>query len=440
MQKTALNIVKILTEAGFIAYFAGGYVRDLLLGQEAKDIDIVTDAKPTDLERLMTKTIPIGKQFGVMQVHEGEHVFEVATFRSDSGYSDGRRPDAVFFTNAQADAKRRDFTINGLFYDPLKEEIIDYVGGQKDLKDGILRFIGKPSERILEDKLRLLRAIRFRNELGLEYHPQTLVGLKEHAAEIINVSHERIRNELLRMFASPRRHLMLQDLQRLGILQHTMPEISDCIGIQQPPQFHPEGDVFEHILEAMEVLPAVTDQTVIWAVLLHDIGKAETCKAGPDQQITCEQHAPLSARRGELLLRRLRFPKKMMNDILWLVKNHMNLVQLTEARVARRRRMFLNPLFPQLLEVHRIDDLAGKGDLTLYQEVRKLYEEDKETILLPGLAPLLDGNDLMKEFNLAAGPKLKQLLELVHDAQLEEKISTKKEALAYLRKEHQDLL
>lgn len=440
MKNTAINIVKVLTDAGFTAYFAGGYVRDLLLGKEAPDIDIVTNAKPDEIERLMPKTIPIGKQFGVVQVHEGNYVFEVATFRSDSGYSDGRRPDAVFYTNAKEDAKRRDFTINGLFYDPIKDRIIDYVDGQKDIENGVLRFIGKPSERILEDKLRILRAIRFRNQLEFEYHPLTLVAIKEHASEVINVSHERVRNELIRMFDSPKRHLMLQDLQRLGVLQHIMPEINDCIGIQQPPQFHPEGDTFEHILEAMEALPAVSDRMVTWAVLLHDIGKAETCKKGKEGQITCHQHTPLSVRRADLALRRLKFPKKTIKCILWLIENHMCLKQLLKSKVATRRKMFLHPLFPRLLELHRIDDLAGKGDLDLYQEIRGLYEEDQQTILLPGMNFLVNGNELMEEFGLKPGPKIKKLLEILHDAQLEEKIKTKEGAFVYLRKKYRDML
>ncbi len=278
MKKTALQIVKKLQKAGHQAFWVGGCVRDILMGKTPKDFDIVTSATPDEVEKLLKKTIPVGKKFGVMLAVENGHHFEIATFRTEKGYKDARRPDKVFWAKAEDDAKRRDFTINSLFYDPVTKKVKDFVSGQKDIKNKILRFIGPADKRIQEDHLRILRAIRFKNTLGFKFDPKAKQALQKNANLVISVSGERIRNELNKMLADSSRLQSLQDLDNLGILKHILPELENCKGAEQPPQFHSEGDVFVHTLIAVKNLPAKCKLSVVWAVLLHDIGKPATWK------------------------------------------------------------------------------------------------------------------------------------------------------------------
>ncbi len=254
MKLTSIEIIKILRGAGFTAYWAGGCVRDMLLGIMPKDFDIATSARPADLKKLLKRIHPIGEKYGVVIAEHGGHHFEIATFRSDSGYSDGRRPDAVLFTNAEQDARRRDFTINALFYDPLEDKIFDYVGGQEDLKNKLVRFIGDPAERIKEDHLRIIRAIRFKNTFGFQYHPETYNALKTHAALSGKVSSERLRDELNKMIIHESFPHAVNDMEDTGVLAEVLPEIQAMKGVAQPVEFHTEGDVYDHTLRALKAL------------------------------------------------------------------------------------------------------------------------------------------------------------------------------------------
>ncbi len=296
MHITAIDLVKTLHKAGFQAYFAGGCVRDMLMGNAPKDIDIVTDALPDELEELFEHTIPIGKQFGVIIVVQNGHHFEIATFRSDSGYSDGRRPDAVTFTTAENDAKRRDFTINGMFYDPIAEKYLDYINGLKDLKAKLIRFIGNADERIQEDHLRLLRAIRFRNQFDFQYEPDTYEAVKKYAPLILEkVSKERIRDELNKMIMDKTLPSMaFEDMSHLGILELIIPELEKLRGCAQPMKFHKEGDVWTHTMAALDSLPPDASLLARWATLLHDIGKPDTFEL--KERIRFNSHASMGAK------------------------------------------------------------------------------------------------------------------------------------------------
>src|SRR3989338_9547818 len=269
MHHSATQIVKTLQDAGHKAYFAGGSVRDMLLKKEAKDYDIATSALPDEIEKLFAETYAVGKNFGVIHVVENSHQFEIATFRSDSGYSDGRRPDAVTFTHAEEDAKRRDFTINGLFYDPVADELHDFVGGRDDLTNKLIRFIGDPHERILEDHLRIIRAIRFKNTLGFGYHPDTYAALKKHAQLADKVSWERVRDELNKIILSRSAPVAFEDMQDTGILPYVLPELEACKGVAQPMQSHQEGVLWPPLMDALSALPEEATLLAHWAVIFQ---------------------------------------------------------------------------------------------------------------------------------------------------------------------------
>ncbi len=273
MQPTAIAICRKLQAAGFEAVFAGGAVRDKLMGMDSGDIDIATSATPDEIEALFAKSYAVGKHFGVIIIEEAGHHFEVATFRSDGGYSDGRRPDAVFFTDKKEDALRRDFTCNALFWDPVAEELFDFVGGEQDITDRVLRFVGDPDARINEDFLRILRAVRFKNSLGFTYGPRLEEALTRHASLVSQVAAERVKTELEKMLAHPSRIAAIHDLERFGLLQIILPEVAALRAI---PDAHRDRDVLEHTLECLQQLPADSSSTLIWAVLLHDTGKALT--------------------------------------------------------------------------------------------------------------------------------------------------------------------
>lgn len=433
MEKTALKLVKTLKAAGYEAYWAGGCVRDMLLKQEPKDYDIVTSAKPEDIEGLLKKTIPIGKQFGVILVLEGVHQFEVATFRSDSGYSDGRRPDAVLFTHAEEDAKRRDFTINALFYDPIDKKVIDFVGGQKDLEERLIRFIGDPHARILEDHLRILRAIRFKNVLQFQYHPDTYHALVKHAKLADNVSGERIRDELNKMLLSDHACDALEDLLETGVLEEVLPEVYAMKGVAQPYQYHHEGDVWAHAKRSLESLSKYASLHLRWATFLHDVGKPLTFHL--EERIRFDHHAQEGTKVAEKILRRLKFPRKAMEEICWLIKHHMMLPQLLNMPLGRQRHWFLHPWFKDLLAVFEAD-IAGTDPMRydLYTKVRALYEETLEK--MPKVPkPLLSGNDIMKLTGLKPGKAVGELAEALREKQLGHEINTKKQAVEWIKQQ-----
>ncbi len=432
MEKTSVEIIKKLRAKGFEAYWAGGTVRDLLMGCVPKDYDIVTSAKPDEIEEALERTIPIGKKFGVILALKNRHHFEIATFRSDASYTDGRRPDAVYFTNPKEDASRRDFTINGMFYDPIKKEVLDFVGGQKDLKNKVLRFIGNPDERIKEDNLRILRAIRFKNALCFKYAPQTSETIKKNVHLITNVSWERIRDELGKILMLPGRENAFKELNETGILEFIIPELLKLKSVRQPEKYHKEGDVFEHIILSLEALPDKVSEVVAWATLLHDIGKPDTFSR--DDRIRFNQHAQVGAKLAQKILQRLKFPNNFIADVAWIVEHHMILGDIPKMKRTRQLHWISNPLFPKLLEVLKADELGSKPkDLSLYNYLKKLLKEQEEK-LLEAPKKLISGDDIIKKFHLKPGPKIGEILDKIRHAELEEKIKTKKEALDYVKK------
>ena len=440
MDKAVLQICKTLRDKGHQCLLVGGAVRDILMGRQPKDFDLVTNALPDEVEKLFAKTISVGKQFGVIVVVEGGIQYEVATFRSDHGYSDARHPDTVVWTTAEHDAERRDFTINAIFYDPLTKKVEDYVNGQADLKNKLVRFIGDPAARIEEDHLRLLRAVRLRNELGFEYEPATWQAIVEHVSEIASVSAERIRDELNKILLTAGRVEALEDLDKSGLLKVILPELEALHGINQEWKFHGKGDVLTHTLLAIKVLPQDVKLEVVWGTLLHDIGKPATMGTVPDKKFGGTRtgfygHHEVGAKIAEDLLRRLRFPTSQIDLIVWLVRHHMMIHEILEMRVGRQKRWLLDERLPDLLELHRAD-ASGKGEgkrinLQAYDEVKKLMQDERAKP--PPPPKLIDGNDLMKEFKLKPGPKLGELLKLVEDAVWEGSVKTKNEALQFLR-------
>ncbi|MDO8507187.1 MAG: CCA tRNA nucleotidyltransferase [bacterium] len=430
MENTALEIVKELKDKGFESYFAGGTVRDLLLGKAPKDYDIVTSAKPEEIEDILEHTIPIGKKFGVILAVRNGHNFEVATFRSDAAYSDGRRPDAVYFTDPKEDALRRDFTINGMFYDPMTKKVLDFVDGQEDLKNKTLRFIGDSHERIVEDNLRLLRAIRFKNSLDLEYAPGTLDAIKNNKELIQNVSAERIQDELTKILLGKNPGQALREMSGAGILQIILPEAEALKGVKQPELYHKEGDVFEHILMSLDALPEKPSTELAWAVLLHDIGKPQTYSVS--DRIRYNGHAEKGSELVGEIGKRLKFSNEMASNLKWLVAHHMMLGDLLKMKKARQAHWIHQPLFNELLELLRADALGTKPkDLSLYNELKKLSEEKE--LLLPSPEILLTGKEIMEEFGIKEGPEIGEILDKVHHAQMEEHIRTKEEALKFVQ-------
>lgn len=432
MRPTSIEIIKKLKKAGHEAYWAGGCVRDMLLGIKPKDFDIVTSAKPEEIEKILEHTIPIGKQFGVILTIVSGHHFEIATFRSDAGYTDGRRPDAVIFTNAQEDAKRRDFTINGMFYDPIKDKVLDFVEGQQDLEARLIRFIGKPHERILEDHLRILRAIRLKNTLNFQYEPETYNAIMKHAALLIDkVSNERIRDELNKIIISPYAVNAFQDMEDTGILKIILPELQKMKGVAQPFQYHKEGDVWTHAMQSLAALPESASLPLRWATLLHDVGKPDTFKLA--ERIRFDTHDRKSAEISRKLLTRLHFDRRMIDEVCWLVEHHMMVVPLVEMPKGRRLVWFHHVYFKNLLELYYADARGTTPPHTeLIDQIAKLYHDDLQEMPTPP-PPLLHGEDIMKLLNLKPGKKIGELLEQIREKQLGGELKTKKEALAWLK-------
>jgi len=430
--ETACRIINKLQKKGFEAYFAGGYVRDYLLDRKFKDIDIATNAKPEEIEKIFTKTFEVGKNFGVIIVRENHHNFELATFRTDLEYSDGRRPSKIVFTTAQEDAKRRDFTINGMFYDLKEEKVIDFVEGQKDLKKKIICFIGNAEQRIKEDHLRILRAVRFKNLLNFSYEEKTKKALIKNKKLLNNISGERIQEELSKILEDKNRADALKDLQKLGLLKVILPELVKTIGIEQPKKYHAEGDVFIHTLLCLDSLGENVKKEIVWAVLLHDIGKSETFT-----QTDCihfYNHAKIGAVTAENILKKFKFSKKFIKEVVWLIEQHMTLREIPKMREAKRNRLFLEENFEDLLAVFKAD-LMGRLPLNLkfYDEVEGLYNKFKKE--LPNdLEPLLSGEDVMKVLELKPSKKVGEILRLVEDKQLSLEIDNKKDALKFLKK------
>ena len=380
--------------------------------------------------------IPIGKAFGVMLGLIEGHEFEIATFRSDSGYSDGRRPDAIEFTSVKEDAMRRDFTINGLFYDPIKKEVYDYIEGQKDIQNKVIRFIGEPHERIKEDHLRLMRAIRFKNTLGFNYHSKTKEAIQELAHLVDDISKERIQDELTKMLLCSQRSHALKELGEFGILERILPEITRCKGVYQPTQYHQEGDVYTHLLKAVHDIPAEwVNKELVWATLLHDIGKPDTFIQKADR-IHFDGHAAKSAELAQKIFKRLRFSKTESNKMIWMIDQHMNIGFIAGMRRAHQAKLFWNPWFEDLMKLHYCDENGSyPSDFSMYKEVMQIYKTFKDQKLLEThFIPLLNGHDLQKIFKLKQGPKIKEVLQALHLAQIEGGVNTKQEAIVFVER------
>ncbi len=425
----AISILRTLHAAGHEAWLVGGCVRDELRGAEPKDFDVATDARPEQVEAIFPKTIGVGKSFGVMLVLEGGGQFEVATFRAESGYTDGRRPDDVTFGDAEADALRRDFTINGLFLNPITHELRDWVGGEADLKDGVLRTIGDPAERFGEDHLRLLRAVRFAAQLDFQIDPATFAAVQTHSENISKVSAERIREELLKLFRPPHAARGLDLLRDSGLLAHVLPEMMLTIGCEQSPEYHPEGDVYKHIRLMLDKMPADAAAELPWTILLHDIAKPATVSVGEDGRIHNYGHDKLGAEMAEVILVRLKFPRKQIDEIVFTVREHMHLAVAPKMRKAKLRRMLLRPTFELELEQHRIDCLGSHAKLDIYDFLRAEQAALNEQPAL--IEPLVSGRDLM-ELGIEPGPPMGKLLNEIRDRQLAEEFSTRDEALAWV--------
>ena len=432
-RKFAAEIVTTLQQAGFAAFWVGGCVRDFLLGREPQDFDIATDAKPEQVEQLFRKTIPVGKKFGVIIVVENGIQFQVATFRAEADYQDGRRPEKIEFANAEADALRRDFTVNGLFYDPLTEKIHDWVGGEKDLRAKIIRTIGKPEERFGEDHLRMLRAVRFAAQLGFEIEPKTFAAIKSLAPKIKIISAERIRDELLKLFRPPHASRGLVLLRDSGLLEHILPELVATISCEQSPDFHPEGSVFNHIRLMLEKLPPDADPLLLWAVLLHDIAKPVTAEKDlATGKIHFYGHEKVGAEMAEKILQRLKFPNKQTDEIVEAVRHHMQFKDVKLMRKATLRRLLMRETFPLELELHKLDCLGSSGNLEHYNFlVEQAVELKNQPEILP---PLLTGNDLI-ELGVKPGKELGALLHEIRERQLADELQTPEEARIWVKQQ-----
>lgn len=434
----ALSILKKLREAGHQTYFAGGCVRDELLGRTPKDYDIATSALPDEVEALFEKTIAIGKAFGVIAVVMDGHPFEVATFREEFGYQDGRRPDGVHFCAPEEDAKRRDFTVNGMFSDPVEGKIIDFVGGQEDLQKKIIRAIGNPKERFQEDHLRMLRAVRFTHTLGFEMDPATREAIKTLAPLIKKISMERIEQEFTRLLTeSVKPGDALRDLLEIGLLKEIMPELLPMIGMEQPPQFHPEGDVFEHtvlMLNLMNFSKVDSARELAYTVLLHDVGKPGTQSIGPGRdgkpRIRFDGHACESAKMAEDILKRLRIPNKEQKHILRAINDHMRFIDVPNWRKATKRKLIGSETFALELELHRVDCAGSHEDLSNYDLLLQFQEEMAHEPVLP--EPWITGRDLI-ELGLKPGPQFKEMLDAAYQRQMDEAAPDKESLLIWLK-------
>src|SRR4051794_3545861 len=411
LEPAARSIVQRLQGAGFQALYAGGCVRDMLRGVEPHDYDIATDAKPDEVQRLFPRTVAVGAQFGVVCVMEGGAEFQVASFRADGLYIDGRHPETVVFSSPEVDVQRRDFTINGLFFDPIREELIDYVGGRRDLEARLLRAIGDAADRFREDRLRMLRAVRFAATLGFEIEPSTWAAVREHAAHIREVSAERIRDELVKIFTSPQRVRGLDLLDASGLLREVLPEMEALKGCEQPPQFHPEGDVWIHTRIMLGLLPEQVSVPLVFSVLLHDIGKPATYSYDEkDQRIRFSGHDKLGAEMTEQIMTRLRFSRREIDATVAAVARHMVFKDVPDMRVSKLKRFMAGEHFEDELELHRVDCTSSHNDLSNYTFLQQKREEFAHEPLIP--EPLITGRDLI-ELGLNPGPLFKQILDAV---------------------------
>lgn len=439
----AVSIVQTLRQHGFQAYFAGGCVRDVLLQREPADFDVATSALPDQVMEIFPETYAVGEQFGVVLVPlpeaERDHgnkgsvskkdAVEVATFRSDLGYSDGRHPDEVRFSqDPREDVVRRDFTINGMMLDPVSEEVLDYVGGRADLDAGIIRAIGNPERRFAEDKLRMLRAVRFAARFQYAIEAETVAAIQRLAPEIRVISRERVRDELTKMLTEGNARGAFLLLDRTGLLKEVLPEISKMKGVQQPAEFHPEGDVFTHALLALEYLPNPCPPTLAWGTLLHDVGKPATFRVAPDR-IRFDGHVEVGVKIAEEICSRLRFSKHDAEQVLALIDNHMRFGHVSRMKQSTLKRFMRLPGFEEHLALHRADSLASHGVLNTYEFLRQKLKETPVENFRP--RPLITGDDLISA-GYKPGPLFSKILGAVEDGQLEGELTSREAALEFV--------
>ena len=433
MEKAARKIAARLRDEGHIAYFAGGCVRDMVRGFAPKDFDIATDASPEVVQNLFSHTYAVGAHFGVIIVLEDSFQFEVATFRSDDAYIDGRHPSAVHFSSPHEDAKRRDFTINGMFYDSVAEKVIDFVGGRADIAAKLVRAIGDPAQRFAEDRLRMLRAVRFATVLDYDIEKNTWDALVANVAWINDISAERIREELVRIFLSRNRVRGWDLLDASGLLRAILPEIEVMKGCKQPEQFHPEGDVFEHTRLMLQFLPEKVSVPLVFSVLFHDVAKPRTATVDETGRIRFSGHDRLGAEMTEEIMRRLRFSGAEIEATVEMVRQHMVFKDVPNMRVAKLKRFMARPTFDEELELHRVDCQGSHRMLGNYEFLLRKREEFANEPIIP--PPLIRGDDLIA-LGLKPGPKFSEILEAAETRQLEGSLRTWEEALEWVKREY----
>ncbi len=431
-KQRAAEIAQRLRQAGFIAYFAGGCVRDALRGADPHDYDIATDATPEEVQRLFPKSQAVGAHFGVVVVRSGPEHIEVATFRTDGSYQDGRHPEAVSYATPQEDAQRRDFTVNGLFYDPAADLVIDFVGGRADLAAHLVRAIGDPAARFREDHLRLLRAVRFAATLGWEIEPATWAAVKAEAPRLAKISIERSRDEFLKIMLHPNRVRGLDLLDESGLLRVILPEMEALKGCSQPPEFHPEGDVWVHTRLMLSLLPEVVSTPLLLSVLLHDIAKPGTRTVDETGRIRFNGHDELGAAMAGNILRRLKFSNEVIDAAVEAVRLHMKFMHVQEMRPAKLKRWMADATFDDQMALHRVDCLGCHGMLDNYHFLLAKKAEFADEPVIP--PPLLTGYDLMG-LGYPRGPEIGRLLRAVQDQQLDGTLRTRAEAIAWLGRE-----
>lgn len=427
----AIDIIGKLQEKGHIAYLAGGCVRDMLRGETPKDYDIATSALPEEITSIFTKTREVGVHFGVVIVIVNNQAFDVATFRNDGSYKDGRHPEEVTFSTPQDDTARRDFTVNGIFFDPISEKYIDFVEGKSDIDKKVIRAIGEPNLRFQEDHLRLLRAIRFAARFDYKIEAETWNSIKSNASGITKISKERIRDELTKILLNENRVLGFDLLVESGLMEHIIPQILQLKGCEQPPQFHPEGDVFVHTRLMLSLLKDAPSIELVLSVLLHDIGKPATYSFDEEaDRIRFNGHDKLGAEMSEQILRDLKFSNSIIEDVVQMVANHMTFKDVQKMRQSKLKRFMSRSTFNDEIELHRVDCLGSWGGLDNYDFLNKKMVEFANEPIIP--QPLLTGKDLI-ELGWSPGPDLGQTLNSVQDMQLEGKLNSKDEALDWVK-------
>ena len=472
--EAALQIVETLRGRGYESYLAGGCVRDLLLGREPADYDVATSATPDVVLELFPRTFAVGAHFGVVlvapevavaQAEDARFITEVATFRSDLAYSDGRHPDAVRYTKtAEEDVERRDFTINGLLldvtkltylnagsstsraaedaarfaqddnarevYGDVRSAVIDYVGGLADLDAGVVRAIGRAELRFGEDHLRMLRGVRFAARFGFELEAETKCAMQALAPRIHAVSRERVRDELTRMLTEGHARRAFELLDETGLLNEVLPEVARMKGVEQPPQFHPEGDVWTHTLLLLEQLEPECSMTLAWGALLHDVGKPPTFRRAPDR-IRFDGHAEMGVAVGAEICRRFRFSNEDTRQVLDLIENHMRFMDAQRMKASTLKRFFRLVRFEEHLALHRMDCLAGSANLEHWEFVHERFRSMSDEVVRP--KPLIAGRELIAA-GYAPGAQFREMLRVAEDAQLEGTVATAEEALKLVRK------